>query len=123
MIGVDTSTIRRYLDSEEGPDVHRLRESIQRQSACVPPVVITECLSSPKLEQAFVRDILALPVLELRMGYWERAGRLRARLLAEGFKANLADTLIAQSCIDHDVPLITHDRDFRHFVKAGLKLL
>ncbi len=123
MIAVDTSTVRRYLDNDEGPDVHRLREAIQMRSACVPPVVITECLSSPKLEPAFVRDVLALPVLELRMGYWERAGRLRASLLGGGFKANLADTLIAQSCIDHDVPLITHDRDFRHFVKAGLKLL
>lgn len=24
---------------------------------------------------------------------------------------------------DHDIPLITYDRDFRHFVHAGLKLL
>jgi predicted nucleic acid-binding protein len=35
--------------------------------------------------------------------------------LAKGLKARLADTLIAQSCLDHGVPLITHDTDFRHF--------
>jgi predicted nucleic acid-binding protein len=35
----------------------------------------------------------------------------------------LGDALIAQSCIDHDVPLITRDTDFRHFAKhCGLKL-
>jgi predicted nucleic acid-binding protein len=34
-----------------------------------------------------------------------------------------SDTLIAQTCIDHDVPLITRDQDFRHFVSAGLTLL
>jgi len=31
----------------------------------------------------------------------------------------LADTLIAQSCIDHDVRLVTRDDDFRHFVRLG----
>jgi predicted nucleic acid-binding protein len=31
--------------------------------------------------------------------------------------------LIAQSCLDHDIPLITYDHDFRHFVRVGLKLV
>jgi predicted nucleic acid-binding protein len=31
--------------------------------------------------------------------------------------------LIAQSCIDHDVALITRDADFRHYAaEGGLKL-
>jgi hypothetical protein len=33
------------------------------------------------------------------------------------------DERASQSCIDHDIPLITYDHDFRHFVQAGLKLL
>jgi predicted nucleic acid-binding protein len=44
---------------------------------------------------------------------------LRSRVLAAGRRARLADTLIAQSCLDHDVSLVTADRDFRHFAKAG----
>jgi hypothetical protein len=45
-------------------------------------------------------------------------------LLSQGFKARLGDTLIAQSCLDHDTPLLTRDIDFRHFARlAGLKLL
>jgi predicted nucleic acid-binding protein len=44
-------------------------------------------------------------------------------LHAKRLKAKVADTLIAQSCIDHDVALITRDGDFRHFAKhCGLKL-
>jgi predicted nucleic acid-binding protein len=35
----------------------------------------------------------------------------------------LADTLIAQSCIDHRLPLITADLDFRHFKPLGLIVL
>jgi predicted nucleic acid-binding protein len=35
----------------------------------------------------------------------------------------LADALIAQSCIDHEISLIARDGDFRHFAKhCGLKL-
>ena len=56
-------------------------------------------------------------------GYWVRAGEARRLLHKHGLKAKVADALIAQSCIDHDVALITRDRDFRHFAKhCGLKL-
>jgi len=39
-------------------------------------------------------------------------------------KPKLADTLIAQICIDHNVPLHARDADFRPFAKlAGLNLI
>ena len=59
----------------------------------------------------------------MKPGYWERAGRLRALAIGGGHKAKLADTLIAQACLDHDVPLVTRDSDFRHFRAAGLRVL
>lgn len=31
----------------------------------------------------------------------------------------LTGTLIAQSCLDHNVPLIALDRDFRHFAAVS----
>jgi len=34
-----------------------------------------------------------------------------------------ANALIAQSCLDHNVALVTNDRDFRHFEEHGLVLL
>jgi len=37
--------------------------------------------------------------------------------------AHTADALIAQSCLDQFAPLVTRDRDFRHFAQAaGLQL-
>ena len=51
-------------------------------------------------------------------------GATRARVLAKRRKARLGDALIAQSCIDQDIPLLTRDRDFRTFSEAaGLHLL
>ena len=84
--------------------------------------MLTEALSSPAVEQEFVDFVLTLPLLSIKEGYWERAGDLRRNILRDGFKAKLSDALIAQACIDKDVPLVTHDADFRHFTRAGLKL-
>jgi predicted nucleic acid-binding protein len=47
---------------------------------------------------------------------------LRAGVIAKGHKAKLADTLIAQSCLDHGVALVTRDPDFARFAAAGLRL-
>jgi predicted nucleic acid-binding protein len=122
LIAVDTSSLRRYLAGEKGPDVAAVLAAIAEGSAVSPPVVLCEALSDPALPPALVEDIAALPVLELTEGFWRRAGLLRARLLKATRKAKLADVLIAQACIDHDVPLVTNDRDFRNFVRHGLKL-
>jgi hypothetical protein len=45
-------------------------------------------------------------------------------VLAKRRKARLGDALIAQSCIDHGIALLTRDRDLRAFADAaGLDLL
>jgi predicted nucleic acid-binding protein len=123
MISVDASSLRRYFDGATGPDVDLIIKAAAEGIIQIAPVVITEILSDASLDHRFVRQLLAIPFLEIIDGYWIRAGHLRGQLLARGYKVRVVDTLIAQSCIDHQIPLITHDRDFRHFVKAGLKLL
>ena len=66
---------------------------------------------------------LSLPPIEPTPGYWVRAAATRALLIEKGLRPKVPDTLIAQSCIDHDVALITRDADFRHFAKhCGLRL-
>jgi predicted nucleic acid-binding protein len=46
-----------------------------------------------------------------------------AATLARKRKARLGDALIAQSCLDAGVALLTRDRDFRAFIAAaGLAL-
>jgi predicted nucleic acid-binding protein len=63
-------------------------------------------------------------MLELVDGYWERAGLLRAKTIARKRKAALADVLIAQACLDHDVELVTRDQDFNALaLMAGLRLI
>lgn len=81
-------------------------------------------MSDPKLPRRVSIVLRQLPLLEVLEGFWERAGELRAAVIARGQKAHLADALIAQCCLDHDLPLVTRDADFARYVKAGgLRLL
>ena len=122
MIAVDTNSLRRYLSGERGRDVDAVADALEHRSMILPPVVLTEMLSDPSaLETAEI--LSALPLLEVTEGYWARAGLLRARVIAAGYKSKVADALVAQSCLDHDVALVTNDRDFRHYARYGLVLL
>ena len=119
MIALDTSSIVAYLAGDRAADTEAADAAIEHRSAVLPPVVLTELLSAPNLDRSGRETLLALPLLEVLDGYWERAGLLRRLLHSHAVKARLADVLIAQSCLDHDVGLITRDRDFRRFVRHG----
>lgn len=124
MIAVDTSSFLAYLSGAEGPDVEATGVALEQRQAALPPVVLSELLSDPELTRQVADLFLQLPLLEVTEGYWQRAGLLRARLIAGGRRAPLADTLIAQSCLDHEVPLVTRDAEFRQFRRfGGLRLL
>ncbi len=124
MIAADSSSFIAHLSGDQGEDVEILDQALSDRLVVLPPVVLVELLSDPKLLASTSNLLTVLPLLETSNGYWERAGALRAKALAKGRKARLADTLIAQSCLDHDVPLIARDRDFRVFAHfAGLKIL
>jgi predicted nucleic acid-binding protein len=118
VIALDTSSLVAYLSNERGRDVEAVEIALAERQACLPPAVLAELLSDPKLPGTTAALFKALPQLAVTEGYWERVGALRADVLAQGRKARLADALIAQSCLDHDAPLITRDADFRHFARV-----
>jgi hypothetical protein len=122
MIAADSSSLVAYFSGERGPDVEQLASAMMSAELILPPVVVTEILTDPR-SSVLADRIGELAILDLTEGYWTRAGLTRRTLRMRGFKAKVGDTLIAQSCIDHDVALITRDKDFRHFAKhCGLRL-
>jgi hypothetical protein len=124
LIAADTSVLSAYFKGEPGKGSDLLALALQAGDLRLPPVVVTEMLSDPIAAAALADFLSQIELLEIREGYWQRAGNLRRLVKAKGHKAKTADALIAQSCIDHGVSLITHDGDFRHFVRyGGLKLV
>lgn len=123
MIAVDTSVLIDYFQGQINLHTEKTDELLDHQILVLPPTVLVELLSDPLLPKKFIQKITELPLLEITDDYWRRAGINRSKLISKKLKARLADTLIAQSCIDYKVPLLTRDTDFRHFVKfCGLEL-
>src|SRR3972149_10254583 len=117
MIAVDSSSLIAFLAGDRGSDVDALEDSLNAKVLMLPPVVLTEILSDPILPEQITKILLGLPLLEILPGYWERAGKTRAKVLTKARKVRIADALIAQSCLDYHIPLVTRDSDFRHFEK------
>jgi predicted nucleic acid-binding protein len=123
MIAADTSTWVAFLEGDEGKDTVLLDKALMERQVVMVAVVLTELLSDPKLPAGIAKTLSEVPLVNIEPGYWQRAGGLRARVLAKGRRARLGDALIAQSCIDRDIPLLTRDKDFRVFTQAaGLDL-
>lgn len=123
MFAVDSSTLIAFGNNEQGEDIELFMKAILEEKIKIPPAVIGEVLSNPHHNNRIEQVLLGIKELEINEGYWQRVGSLRCTIIKQKLKAHFADTLIAQSCIDHSIPLITRDEDFRHFVKfGGLKL-
>ncbi len=119
MIAADTSTWIAFLEGDRGEDTRLLDRALENSQVLMAPAVLTELLSDPELPPAVAQNLSEIPLIGIKPGYWERAAALRAKVLAKRRKARLGDALIAQSCIDHGIPLITRDRDFRAFAGAA----
>jgi len=124
MIVADSSTWVAFFAGDSGEDVQMLRRGLQDSQVLMAPVVLTELFSDPNLPTYVAETLLGLPLVETLPGYWQRAGALRAKVFSKKRRARLGDALIAQSCIDHGITLLTRDSDFRAFAEvAGLDFL
>jgi hypothetical protein len=124
MIAADTSTWIGFLEGDAGEDAELLDRALQDRQVLMAPVVLTEVLSDPAPPADVAQTLLELPLIEVEPGSWQRAGELRAKVLAKRRRARLGDALIAQSCLDRGIPLLTRDRDFLAFAEAaGLDLI
>jgi predicted nucleic acid-binding protein len=119
VIAADTSTWIAFLQGDNGEDAQLLDKALADRQVLMVPAVLTELLSDPKLPSVVAESLSSVPPVDITSGYWQRAGALRAKVLAKRRKARLGDALIAQSCIDRSIPLITRDRDFRAFAEAA----
>jgi len=119
LIAADTSTWISFLQGGAGEDISLLDRALEDRQVVMVPAVLTELLSDPKLASEVSETLADVPIIDLAPGYWQRAGLLRAKVLAKRRKARLGDALIAQTCLDRGVPLLTRDGDFRAFAAAA----
>jgi predicted nucleic acid-binding protein len=119
LIAADTSTWIAFLQGDGGEDTQLLDKALEDRQVLMVPAVLAEVLSNPELLEEVAETLCEVPLIEGKTGYWERAGALRAKVLAKRRKARLGDALIAQSCIDRGIALLTRDRDFVAFTESA----
>ncbi|MGA8501868.1 MAG: PIN domain-containing protein [Candidatus Sulfotelmatobacter sp.] len=119
MIAADTSTWIAFLEGAPDPDAQLLEQALTDRQVLMIPVVLTELLSDPMLSSGVAETLSEIPMIEVEPGHWQRAGLLRAKVLSMRHKARLGDALIAQTCVDRGIPLLTRDKDFRAFADAA----
>ncbi len=117
IVAIDTCVLVDFQSGVSNIQVVMLKEKIFSHEAYLPPIVLTEFSSNPRLDKQYYHFLQNIPLLEIYDGYWYRSGETRKLLLKKGLKAKLGDVLIAQACIDNNVPLLTRDDDFRYYAK------
>jgi predicted nucleic acid-binding protein len=122
LIAADSSTWIAYFAGEAGRDVEVLDQALKNNQVVMVPAVLCELLSAPEITSDAEEQLNSIPAMPIEEGCWKRAGKSRAAVLNKGRRARLGDSLIAQSCIDAGVPLVTRDGDFRAFA-TGNKLV
>ncbi|HEX8818241.1 MAG TPA: hypothetical protein VF753_22315, partial [Terriglobales bacterium] len=82
MIAADTGSWIAFLEGETGEDVEALDRALQERQVLMVPIVLTELLSDPKLPLTVADTLEDVPMIEIAHGFWQRAGRLRAKVLS-----------------------------------------
>lgn len=122
-VALDTNAWIAFLNDTPVGLADRVEALIEAGQATMLPMVLAELLSDPG-PRPWEETFASIPSAEITDGYWQRSGNLRASLLRRGLRPKMMDTLIAQMCIDHQMALLTVDRDFSPFAEhGGLKLV
>lgn len=129
MILVDTSVWIDWLRQGTRPATRALDRLIDEDDIVLVPVVVQELLQGARgaAQLAELRTHFeALPMLGFSLRTYADAGALYARCRWAGITPRSPhDCLIAQTAIEHDVPLLHDDRDFASIagMAPGLRLL
>ena len=121
---VDTSVWIDYFLGKSGEDLDIFRNALNEGRVVMAPAVLSELLSSTKMTGEAEKALTEMPVAIPTSGFWREAGRLRRNLAQKGTSATLADCLVVQSCLEHELPLLTRDKGIKKFAaKVGLTLV
>ena len=113
---VDSSSFNALLKREIfGNDTDLLSYLLIKNELMMPPIVVSEMLSSKHLTPLQRNLVLSIPLLRVKEGFCFFFGDTRRIISSKGLKARIPDTMVAQFCLDNNMTLITRDDDFVHY--------
>jgi len=118
---VDSSVWIDYLRSGKAAVADYLENILQEQTAVTCGVVVTEVIHGyrNKSEQKFMEEVFeVIPYIEIERKDWEDTAKLLSSLEHRGMTISIADGLIAQVCIRHNLHLLTLDKIFKRIERV-----
>lgn len=117
MILVDSSVWIDFFAGKIGPGSDLVRKAIEnKEDICVCGVIMTEVLQGIRSDKEFKRvdeilsDLVYLPITK---DIFIKAAKIYRMLRKQGKTVRSpVDCMIASVCLEHDVRLLHHDRDF-----------
>ena len=115
---VDTSVWIDFFNGVSSPARMTLRKLLEmEEEVCISSYILTETLQGFKDNREFEsakRNLLHLPIFILaEVESYVKAAQLYRTCRKQGLTIRkTADCLIAQTAIEHDVPLLHNDKDF-----------
>ena len=115
----DTSVWSLALRRDEpasSPEIEALRRSLETGSVVTTGLVLQELLQGfpkPQAHAQITAHFAALPMLVPDRDDHVRAAEIRNLCRRRGIQVGTIDTLFAQLCVHHDLPMLTTDRDFQ----------
>ena len=122
MILVDTSVWIDYFNGKNNQYTDSLDTGLSEGIVAIGDLILLEILQGFKTDKDFRRAKATLGTLE----QYEMFGRQMSVICADNYRTlrkkgitirGTADVIIASFCIEHQIPLLFSDRDFRPFVK------
>lgn len=118
---VDTSVWSLALRRDAPPDhpaVAVLRKALEEgDTIVITGLVLQELLQGfhgPKDQARLIERLQVLPLLVPTRDTYIQAAQLRNTCRRRGVQLGTVDALMAQLCIEHDIALLTADKDFMH---------
>ena len=123
---IDTGVWIDWINGRYSPATDRLDTWLERDEAALLPIILQEILQGARSEQAFqalAAQFARIPLLRIPAESFNRAAWLYARCRWQGITIRSPhDCLIAASAVEHDIPLLTQDRDFLAIAKVEPRL-
>ncbi len=122
MLIVDSNTWGDFFNGVDSSHAKRLDEALAvEEDLALIPIIVTEVLQGFRTDRGFNRArkiLVALPTIHPDVGRHVRAAQLFRSLRAKGVTVRGAvDCIIAQTCLDLDIELLSPDRDFEHVAR------
>jgi predicted nucleic acid-binding protein len=123
---VDTSVWVDFFNGNRSSEVTRLKSFIGKEELLIGDLILTELLQGIRYDKDIKRIESALTAYRVVSLVGERGARRSAsnyrHLRRSGITVRkTVDCLIATWCIEHKVPLLHADRDFKPFIMLGLE--